>query len=412
MEERLIVSLTSYPARIYKVAQVISTLMVQIRRADMIILWLAEDEFPQKEKELPEELLELRNYGLSIRWCDNIKPHKKYFYTMQEYPNDIVITVDDDVYYSPRLISTLYDAYQKNKHSVICLRANRITRPPDKHTYDYAKFKIAFKEVCDVPLTDVLPTGIGGVLYPPHSIPQTAFNKELIKKNCLCQDDIWLKIWSLINGYTSVIVKSKIHIDTMDEFQENCLHIDNKEGGNNNAFQAISEWLDENYYKGILYEKLFESGNSIDNYWKGISPYKQDLKTGIFKKFSEKELYVYGAGKGAELVTRILGIVGELKPKAYIVADTDKNPPVYFGVAVCGINDIKPPENPYRIIISPAERHHQKIISDLKARGWSGFIMIRDEWMGELIACENREEEAINNTLLDFAREDCLNDKS
>nr|MCR5420341.1 hypothetical protein [Lachnospiraceae bacterium] len=293
-----------------------------------------------------------------------------------------------------------------------CLRANQIIRPIDKHSYDYSKFKIAFKGVCDVPVTDVLPTGIGGVLYPPNSIPQAAFDKELIKKTCLCQDDIWLKIWSLINGYTNVIVKSKIHIDTMDEFQEKCLHIENKDGGNNIAFRVISEWLDNNYYKGILYEKLFETGNSIEDYWKSISPYKQDLKTGIFKKFSEKDLYVYGAGKGAELVTRILGIIGGLKPKAYIVADTDKNPSVYLGVAVRGIDDIKPPKGKYRIIISPAEKHHHKIISDLKSRGWSDFITIRDEWMGELIACENREEEAINNTLLEFAREDCLNDKS
>lgn len=34
----------------------------------MIILQLSEDEFPNKENDLPENLLKLKEFGLTINW--------------------------------------------------------------------------------------------------------------------------------------------------------------------------------------------------------------------------------------------------------------------------------------------------------------------------------------------------------
>lgn len=75
-------SLTSYPKRINVVWITIETLLQQTVKPDEVILWLADSQFKEIE-ELPEELKVLQKRGLIIRFCDDLKSHKKYFYTMR-----------------------------------------------------------------------------------------------------------------------------------------------------------------------------------------------------------------------------------------------------------------------------------------------------------------------------------------
>ena len=53
---RLIVSFTSYPERISTVNCVLNSLYAQTRKADEIILWLAKEQFPNREADLPISL--------------------------------------------------------------------------------------------------------------------------------------------------------------------------------------------------------------------------------------------------------------------------------------------------------------------------------------------------------------------
>ena len=59
---------------------------------------------PRKESDLPGVLSEMIMSGkVRLRWVDDLKPHKKYFFAFKEYPNDLVITIDDDVLYLARV---------------------------------------------------------------------------------------------------------------------------------------------------------------------------------------------------------------------------------------------------------------------------------------------------------------------
>ncbi len=398
---KIIVSLTSYPGRINNLSMVIKTLLIQTKRPDLIILWLAEDQFANEEKDLPDELLNLVSYGLTIRWCKDLKPHKKYFYAMQEYPEDIVITVDDDVYYSPRMVSVLMDEYAQHKNSVICIRANRIAKPDQYGRYDYSKFDIYYREICGTELTDVLPTGVGGVLYPPHCLPKQAFDEKMIRELCLYQDDIWLKAWSTINGFTNVITTEKVPIEVMEELQEDSLHVMNKDSGNDDAFYNVSQLLDKIYYKGILEEKLFSSGKSTDDYWNQACINQGDIFSDIEHLFKSVRLYVYGAGSNATLVAELLNKM-KIHPYKYLVADPKVNPKKFAGVEVVGIDEEIVPSGPYRIIISPAEKNHQKILQDLRARGWDNFLIAKDEWMGDFLKGIKQIDKATHSIILDY----------
>ena len=80
----VVVSLTSYPPRIDNLLPMLETLFVQTRKADKIVLWLAETEFPRREGDLPQYLMELaQQEKITIEWCYDLKPHKKYFYALQ-----------------------------------------------------------------------------------------------------------------------------------------------------------------------------------------------------------------------------------------------------------------------------------------------------------------------------------------
>ena len=77
--KNIIVSLTSYPPRIQYVYITIKSLLKQTLKPNIIILWLAKSEFPNKNNDLPNTLLSLRKYRLKIEYYEqNIKSYKKF----------------------------------------------------------------------------------------------------------------------------------------------------------------------------------------------------------------------------------------------------------------------------------------------------------------------------------------------
>ena len=85
MAQKIRISFTSYPGRIYSVVKVVESLWLQTMKADDIVLWLSEEEFPNKDKDLPEQLRNmLGQNGFRVEWVsDNLKSHKKYYYALQ-----------------------------------------------------------------------------------------------------------------------------------------------------------------------------------------------------------------------------------------------------------------------------------------------------------------------------------------
>jgi hypothetical protein len=56
------------------------------------------------------------------------------------------------------------------------------------------------------PSLQLLPTGVGGVLYPPGVLPAEVFNEAVFQKLCPTADDIWFKAMALIAGIPTVKV--------------------------------------------------------------------------------------------------------------------------------------------------------------------------------------------------------------
>ena len=244
---RIIVSLTSYPARINIVHKTIVTLLNQTVKPDLLILWLAKEQFPGRKKALPKELKRLKKYGLTIRWCDDLRPHKKYFYTMQNYPGDIVITVDDDIYYDSDLVETLYSSYQRFPNAISAGRVHKIGFLPDGGLAPYKTWKQQDDSFLFNPSMDAIATGAGGILYPPYCLDEKVFDKNIIRQYCINTDDLWLKIMEVMKGTPTVLARTHTKLKYIEDSQKSGLWHYNITKGNDVCLKSLFDIYD-NYY--------------------------------------------------------------------------------------------------------------------------------------------------------------------
>lgn len=201
----VIVSLTSYPRRIKTVRFTIETILQQSYKPRKVILWLAKEQFPLGEEELPFELLKLKDRGLEIRFCEDLHSHKKYFYTMKENPDSYIITVDDDVLYPEVLIETLVKASKKLADTICCTVGHRLkyNKKGDIALYDDWEKRCESNENSSL---QIMPVGCGGVIYPPNCLDAELFNRNAIRELCLTTDDLWLKSMAVKKGTESLVV--------------------------------------------------------------------------------------------------------------------------------------------------------------------------------------------------------------
>ena len=92
---KIVVTLTSFKGRINQVYLVIENILHQTIKPDLIYLNLSVEEFPNKENDLPKDLVELSNNELSfiINWVEgkNTKAFKKIIPILQYLDNDDII---------------------------------------------------------------------------------------------------------------------------------------------------------------------------------------------------------------------------------------------------------------------------------------------------------------------------------
>ena len=196
-KQKIVVSLTSFPKRIDTLWLTIETLLRQSVKPDEIILWLAESQFDGLDS-LPNSLLRLQKRGLTIRFCEDLRSHKKYYFALQEYPDDLVILADDDMFYPRDTVKKLMQLHKRYPEDICCITAQVIepefTSEPslwrnpriEEHHWQHSNRLQAF-------------TG-SGTLIPPHALPADAFDKAVFQALCPYADDLWVTYMAYKNG--------------------------------------------------------------------------------------------------------------------------------------------------------------------------------------------------------------------
>ncbi len=247
---KLIVSLTSYPDRMYDIHFCLYSLLRQKTKPDAVILWLAESQFARKEKDIPQKVLKLCEQGLTIKWCkEDMKSYKKLVPALKEYPNDIIVTADDDLYYQPDWLEKLYEEYLSDSvKTVVAHRCHQILLQAG-NVLPYSQWSKCIVNTKPSPFN--FATSGGGVLYPPHCLHSDIFNQELFMSLAPKADDIWFWAMGVLNGQCCRTVFAPNEITFVNPKREAGMNDDgrlyqtNGKGGNDEQLKQVLDYYPE-----------------------------------------------------------------------------------------------------------------------------------------------------------------------
>ena len=194
-KEQVVVSLTSFGPRLATLDLPLKSIFRQRIKPDHLMIVLDDDPVCRA---YANSHTELADAGVEFVFDSiGLKPHNKYYYAMQKYPDAVVITVDDDSIYRKDTVSSLLFWHKVFPKAICARRVHQMDYTtdgairPDEDWY----FE---RHLLRKPNDDYCATGVGGVLYPPHALPPETFDTEKIQELCLCADDIWLKYMELL----------------------------------------------------------------------------------------------------------------------------------------------------------------------------------------------------------------------
>ncbi len=183
----VVISITSFPARIDWIWATIDTLFRQDARLQAILLVLSEEEFPQRR--LPKSLRRRIRRGLTVEWVQtNQKSYDKLLPARVRYPSARILTVDDDKLYPIDMASKLIRASDEAPGAVIGHFGRQIVATPDG--YD-----VLSKADPATPSERVFLIGLGGILYPPTALHPDVQDYRLAMELCPSHDDAWF--WAM-----------------------------------------------------------------------------------------------------------------------------------------------------------------------------------------------------------------------
>ena len=316
---KIIVSFTSYPARMFCVNTMLESIFAQTKKADKIILYLCEREFPNRLKDVPNNVKQLIGTGdFEIRWCkDNLKPHNKYFYAFQDFPNELVVTVDDDIQYPPQLIEVLYDSYVRHPDCVSAWRIHTVAFSESGEFLPYRYWTYEDNTHIDVPSHQLLATGVGGVLYPVSLfLDKTMLNHSAIQEVCPLADDLWLYAMELVNSIPVVHVGT-YDLQTIPCSQSFGLYKTNNFGENqqNDVYlRNIANYILKIYGK-TLQSKIVPTQNDAWNSREYLYDKINTLNNAVIRPLKKKNILLENeiASMKSNNVAKRLGIKGHLK---------------------------------------------------------------------------------------------------
>ncbi len=213
-DRKLVVSLTSYGRRVAAVAPyAIMSMMRQTVRPDAIILWLDDDNWSSSN--LPESIVKLQKKGLTVKFCKDTKSYKKLLPALAEYPDDLIFTIDDDIYYPSDMLAKVMKAYEADNNKIYCVRG----------------YTLAFDELGKLkPYNDwppiltgqtgkcIFPTGGAGCLYQKRLLHSDITDDVLCRELAPHADDIWFFFMEFLAGtpieILSICNRNTISIDS------------------------------------------------------------------------------------------------------------------------------------------------------------------------------------------------------
>lgn len=234
------ITLTSYPPRFQYLHLTLRSLLRQSMPADRVILWITDTDGPA----LPKKVRNLTNHGLDIRFVDELRSYKKLVPAIEAFPDHFLAIADDDMFYPKDWLATLLRGYRPHAFEIPCLRGHRISTSAEGSALPYRNWHWDVQEQVADPR--LVPTGVGGVLYPPKCLHPDAVRQDLFREICPTTDDLWFYWMARRNGYSFRKVGRRFALKNWPGTLDNGLFLDNL-SRNDRAFNLLEEHFGRPY---------------------------------------------------------------------------------------------------------------------------------------------------------------------
>lgn len=108
ISERIIVSLTTWTPRLKNIPIVLDSIFAQTVQPDLVVINFSEGEI------IPQELQQyLDDHHVECNFVPDTKVYKKLIPTLKKYPNDCVISIDDDWIYPAGMIEDFMEIHKR-----------------------------------------------------------------------------------------------------------------------------------------------------------------------------------------------------------------------------------------------------------------------------------------------------------
>lgn len=254
-KQNLVVSLTTLPHRLPLVHYAIESIFSQTILPEKVILWVSD---VTNDNLITPELHSLVERGLEIRKVKDVGPHTKLMYSLIEYPNKVVVTVDDDIIYPANMLQYLWDQHLKFPNAVVANWARELCFDASGKVRGVRAGKLLTpillekeieqaKTFVSKPNILAFPYGTSGVLYPPKALNSQVTNVDLFRKLCPKEDDIWFKAMGILNKTPVVVTNlgiNPVHHSLVGTQQVALRHDNHGLNQNEQQMRAVFDYFD------------------------------------------------------------------------------------------------------------------------------------------------------------------------
>jgi hypothetical protein len=234
--ERLVVTLTTIPERIDKLAPVLRSLLDQTVAADRIIVWRPErsrrsgQPYPDPGPLPP---------GIEVLACDDQGPATKLLPALAAEPDAAIVVVDDDVIYPKDFLEQLLAGHRAHPGAAVGWRGWRIVDGAHAKQFPHI---FATGVAAPTPVDILL--GTWGYLVPPGAFDGAVHSFDGFPPEVRFVDDVWFSGHLARRGIARLVIPAKgLPIETSASDLAALTFGPNSSGRNDRiAIDAFARW--------------------------------------------------------------------------------------------------------------------------------------------------------------------------
>lgn len=250
--KRIIVSMATIPSRKERLLENLPAILNQSYYFDKLIINIT-DNLSDDDYEFYDSLtkkddrISINRAEAKWRSCNKLLP------TIKSHPEDVIITIDDDIYYPKHCFKYLVEQYEKTPNCVIAHEINPLL-------LDEGTGYISFYNGRDIKLMQKEWGKYlsGCALFPPHIFDGTDLfdYDKMMKCTNAVNDELWFWINSTLNGIMVVGLNyvSSFALDVITPWEKEEFRLANFNNSNeklNSYMKVINEMYGERLLKQI-----------------------------------------------------------------------------------------------------------------------------------------------------------------